>query len=66
MIVSVLLQLLILITEILVVINLDVYDIPIPWSAVFCPLYLLMFISIPSCIWGCYRKQGIEVSTCGQ
>ncbi len=61
MISSVILQSLIILMEVMGVVNLDVGGAPIPWSAVFGPAYLLMIVSIPSCIWGCYRKQGIEV-----
>lgn len=67
MIISVCLQLYIIWVEIMTVVNLDVGDTPIPWSAVFSPIYILMLISIPSCIWGCYRKRGVEVckTSCG-
>ena len=60
MVVSVLLQFLLFVTELLAVVNIDTGG-PIPWSAVFSPLYLLVFASIPTCLWNCYRKRGVEV-----
>ena len=59
MLTSASLQVPIFLTELFISINIDTNS--MPWSAVFTPLYLLWFLSIPSCIWGCYRKRSVEV-----
>ena len=60
MITSAGLQFLVFLTELLIAINIDTQD-TIPWSVVFVPMYILSIVSIPTCIWNCYRKRSIEV-----
>ena len=59
LILSTVLQFFLTISELLVVINLDTSS--MPWSAVFTPMYIMAVASIPVCIWGCWKKRGIEV-----
>lgn len=60
MIISASLQFLVFLTELLIAINIDTHD-TIPWSVVFVPMYILSIVSIPTCIWNCYRKRSIEI-----
>lgn len=53
------LQVIIFVAELLTAVNIDTNV--IPWLAVFSPMYLLSFVSIPFCVWGCYRKRSFEV-----
>ena len=60
LIVSAVLQLPLFLTEILIAVNIDSGGV-MPWRSVFTPLYLLTILSIPSCIWACWRKRTYEV-----
>ncbi len=59
MLLSAFLQFPVFLTEILVAINLETER--HQWRAIFTPLYLLSGLSIPACVWSCYRKRAIEV-----
>ena len=60
LIVSAVLQLPLFLTEILIAVNIDSGGV-MPWRSVFTPLYLLIILSIPSCVWACWRKRTYEV-----
>ena len=53
------LQFLLWLTEVLTAVNIDTRR--MPWTAAFSPLYLLALVSVPACIWGCWRKRRVEV-----
>lgn len=51
------------VTEVLLAVNLDLGG-QLSWSAIFTPLYVLIFISLPGCILSCcVRKCNVEVSS---
>ena len=62
MLLSVLFQFFLFLTQLLVAINIDTSS--IPWSAAFSPLFILPFLSSPACFWNCYRKRSYEVIVC--
>ena len=51
------LQSLLWVTEVLIAVNIDTGR--LPWSATFSPLYLLAVVSVPACIWNCWRKRRV-------
>ena len=59
MLLSATLQLPVFIAELLVVINIETGA--HSWRAVFTPLYLLCALSIPACVWECWRGRGVEL-----
>jgi hypothetical protein len=60
MFLSVTLQFFLFLAELLISINIATGS-PIPWVAVFIPFYIMCFVSIPTCIWNCYRKRSVEI-----
>ncbi len=64
MLLSASLQFPVFLTELLVAINLETGR--HQWRAIFTPLYLLSGLSIPVCVWSCYRKRGVEVGSGGR